>query len=107
MCQRIQIERETEFKRVKKDFEGHRLENEELVQTVNQLKNLLANEKQAVEAAEKKEEDFKEKHRQIVLELERIKSSTAQTEFEQKKAVDTIMQESEAKVQKLEQKLAK
>lgn len=105
--QKLDEERESEFRRVRKDFEGHRLENEELVQTVNQLKNLLANEKQAVETAEKKEEDFKDKHRQIVLELERIRSNTSQTEFEQKKAMDTMVQESEAKVQKLEQKLTK
>lgn len=105
--QKLDEERESEFKRVRKDFEGYRLENEELVQTVNQLKNLLANEKQAVETAEKKEADFKEKHRQIVLELEKIKANTAQTEFEQKRVMDNAVQEAEAKVQKLEQKLAK
>lgn len=84
-----------------------KFENEEFVKAVNEIKNELMEEKTETERAIKRETDVKERNKQLVTEIEKLRGRINELGDDHKKALDKVMMESLDKQNKYLQKIEK
>lgn len=101
------LDRQNELRKVRRDFEQTKLEFEEVVQVMNDLKNQLANERQTTESALKKERELKDRNNSLAGELEKLQSKLRKTEEDYTHAIESMKVDQNAKQTKLEHKVQK
>ena len=92
---------------MRRDFEQTKLEFEEIVQVMNDLKNQLANERQTTEAAVKREKDLRERNNKLADELEKLQGKIRKHEDEHAQLIESIKTDHTAKISKQEGKVQK
>lgn len=95
------------MRKLRRELQVTKLENEEFVQAVNQLKNELANEKFEVELVTKRENELKEKARQLMAEIDRLREKALMAEEDHKKALDLLKLEHSRAESRFQSKIEK
>jgi len=106
-CSYLDIERQNDLRKTRKDLEQTRLEFEETVQVLSEQKNNLANERQTTEVAIKREREFKERNNALADELEKLQAKMRNLEDEHIRSLENLKFEHSGLEAKLEQKLQK
>jgi chromosome segregation ATPase len=94
-----------EARKFKREAESARNELEESVQTIAELKNLLANERMTGDNVIKREKDFKERNDKLATELEKAQIRLQNIEAQHARAIDSLRNDYQIRHQKYEQML--
>jgi len=100
-------ENDGQLRKARKDLELFKLENEEMIQTIHQLRNELSSEKFEGELVFKRETEVKERNKQLSTEIERLQKKLVDTEEEHKNKIDNLNAENLTNQTKSQQKIEK
>jgi len=100
-------ENDNQLRKARKDLELFKLENEEMIQTVHQLRNELSHEKFEGELVFKRETEVKERNKQLSTEIERLQKKLVDIEEEHKNKIDNLTAEHLTIQTKNQQKIEK
>jgi chromosome segregation ATPase len=96
-----------ETRKLKKELDVNRLEYEEILQTLSDMKNQLSNERQNAELAYRREKDTKERNDKLATELEKCQIRLQNIEGQHSRSTEILKNDYQMRITKLEQIIEK
>jgi Uncharacterized conserved protein len=101
------IDHDNEVRKLRRELDQARYEIEELIQTTNDLKNQLANERQNAELSTRREKDIKERNDRLATELEKAQIRLQNIEAQHARSLENTKNDFQARIAKYEQMIEK
>jgi hypothetical protein len=94
-------------RKLKRELDQARYEFEELIQTTNELKNQLANERQTADLSSRRERDVKERNDRLATEFEKAQIKLQNIENQHARSMENLKNDFQARHAKYEQMIEK